>query len=70
MNKADKMMNKQEITDLFSEQWSNAACCGYVIRACKSINLDKATTDHILKGLQDAFEAVTVEQAEKIYCDF
>jgi hypothetical protein len=70
MDKRDKMMNKKEIMDLLSEQWSNAACCGYVIEACTSLRLDKSMIDSILKGLRDSFEIKTVKQAEKIYYDY
>ena len=70
MDKRDKMMNKKEIMNLLSEQWSNAACCGYVIEACTSLRFDKSMIDSILKGLYDSFEIKTVKQAEKIYYDY
>ncbi|NLU25528.1 MAG: hypothetical protein GXW99_12665 [Clostridiales bacterium] len=69
MDKRNKMMDKKEIMELLNEQWSNAACCGYVIKTCTSLKLDKSIVNLILKELRNSFEIVTVEQAKKIYYD-
>lgn len=70
MDKRDKMMDKKEIMDLLSEQWSNAACCGYVIEACSSLRLNKIMVDSVLRELRNSFEIMTVEQAKKVYRDY
>jgi hypothetical protein len=70
MDKQDKMMDKKEIMELLSEQWSNAACCGYVIETCTSLRFDKSMVNLILKELRNSFGIMTVEQAKKVYYDY
>jgi|GEM_PF-1424578 len=66
-------IGKQNITQkdildyLCDEQWSNAACCGYVILACENLGYNKKQIEHLINSMQDAFNLKTVEQAKQKY---
>jgi len=52
---------------LGSNTWSNAACCGYVLLACKNLGYTKQESRNLLKAVNAAFENYTIQQAEKEY---
>ena len=55
---------------LCDEQWSNAACCGYLILACKQLGYDQTQIELLLNSLQYAFDRRTVDQAKKAYYEY
>ncbi|MPN38836.1 hypothetical protein SDC9_186361 [bioreactor metagenome] len=52
---------------LDSDTWSNAACCGYVLLACKNLGYTKQESRNLLEAVNAAFENYTIQQAEKEY---
>lgn len=52
---------------LGSHIWSNAACCGYVLLACKNLGYTKQESSNLLEAVNSAFENYTIQQAEKAY---
>ena len=54
---------------LGSDTWSNAACCGYVLLACKNLGYTKQKSKSLLEAVNVAFENYTIQQAEKEYYD-
>lgn len=52
---------------LGSDIWSNAACCGYVLLACKNLGYTKQESRNLLEAVNAAFENYTIQQAEKEY---
>lgn len=61
------LITKSELKELLGEGWSNAACCGYVIKVCENLGLNEIEFKRIIKLLKLMFEKYTVEEAEKIY---
>ena len=54
--------------DLFEgDLWSNAACCGYLLLACKMGGVSTQNSRLLLEALEAAFGNYTVQQAEKEY---
>lgn len=56
-------------TLLGSDIWSNAACCGYVLLACKNLGYTKKESRSLLEAVNAAFGNYTIQQAEKEYYD-
>ena len=52
---------------LTSEQWSNASCMGYVIKACKSLDYSDKEISALLQALNMMFSNFTFEEAEEEY---
>lgn len=52
---------------LLSEEWSNAACCGYVILACNELGYSEQRVHDILSAMYDKFESYSVKQAKEKY---
>lgn len=52
---------------LGSDTWSNAACCGYVLLACKNLGYTKQESRNLLEAVNSAFKNYTIQQAEKEY---
>jgi hypothetical protein len=52
---------------LGSDIWSNSACCGYVILACKNIGYTNQEIRSLLEAVNVAFGNYTIQQAEKEY---
>jgi len=67
MSVQQKMTQNEVLSYLCDEQWSNAACCGYLIFACENLGYSSAQTDNILNSMQDVFNRKTVEQAKQKY---
>jgi len=66
-------MSKTEFMELvksLSEEWSNDACRGYLILACKKLNYSKKQTQELLDAMKIAFDWTSVKEAEEIYCKF
>ena len=45
--------------------WSNEACRGYCVEAMENAGLDQATIEKVNRGLSQAFDELTVEEAER-----
>ena len=52
------------------EGWSNAACMGYVIHACRTLELPDEEIMDLLRALRSAFTNLTTAEAEQIYLDY
>lgn len=63
------MQDKQTLSSLSevlkNDMWSNAACSGYVILACKNLRYTKAESKKILEALDVVFSNYTLQEAEK-----
>jgi len=64
------LCEKDVLRLLCDDQWSNAACCGYLIYACEGLGCTKEQTDTLLALMQDAFNRKTLDQAKTKYYDF
>lgn len=64
---SENLITSKELKELLEENWSNAACYGYVIKACEKIGLSECDMKKIIKQLKLMFEKYTVEEAKKIY---
>ncbi len=53
-----------EVLDMVSV-WSNEACQGYCAEAMERAGLDRATMDKVRRCLHEAFDELTVEEAER-----
>ena len=49
---------------------THLACCGYLIRACKSLDYSRTQTDKLLSAMEAAFEQYSIEQAKNIYMKY
>ena len=45
--------------------WTNDACYGYCLAAMEKAGLDRATMEKVRRGLHEAFDELTVEEAER-----
>ena len=52
---------------LTSGQWSNVACMGYVIKACKSLDYSEKEISALLQALNMMFSNFTLDEAEEEY---
>ncbi len=50
--------------------WSNDACKGYAIRACKSLGYSREQTKTLLQAMGWAFDDISVDEAVLEYVDF
>ncbi len=50
--------------------WSNAASCGYCIKALQAAGIDRKTILTVLYELDRAHETITVPDAEQVLQDF
>lgn len=58
------LMLGSEVLDMVSI-WSNEACRGYCVDAMERAGLDRETIGKVLSGLHEAFDELTVEEAER-----
>jgi hypothetical protein len=59
-------MDKESLREMLcGEQWSNAACCGYLLLACDNLNLDKTQIEALLSSMKAMFDSCSVESAKK-----
>ena len=52
------------------EGWSNAACMGYLIHACRTLELPDDEIISLLNALRSAFTNLSVAEAEQVYMDY
>lgn len=55
---------------LCSDQWSNAACCGYLIIAGKTLGLSNELLQALLNAMENAFERYSVEHAKTKFMNY
>lgn len=67
MNKQNKEVSFQFAQKMLFDEWSNSACCGYLISACKSLKYTNKEICTIIKSLNNAFNNISVDDAKKIY---
>ncbi len=67
MENGQEQSAKNLIQLICEEQWSNAACCGYMRIACKILDYSEKQTEELLSAMQIAFGNYTVEYAKKKY---
>ena len=61
-------MNRDDFFKLLtSGQWSSAACMGYVIKACKSLEYSDKEISELLQALNMMFSNFTLDEAEEEY---
>jgi len=51
--------------DMFFDDWSNDACCGYVLFACRNIKASESLIDDLIKELNISFNSISVDEAKK-----
>lgn len=49
------------------EQWSNYAALGYLIDAAERKGFSKEEIQKLVRGMQGAFDELTIAEAEKVY---
>jgi hypothetical protein len=60
---AEELMGVQPI-------WTNAACRGYMIAALENVGMDREAIVKMMRGLGQAFDELTVEEAEQKWRSF
>ena len=64
-------MNRDDFCNLLNiNQWSNAACMGYVIKACKYLDYSVVEISRLLEMLNTMFSNFTVEEAAEEYRNY
>ena len=64
-------MDRNELLGMLgSVGWSNSACMGYVIQACRALDYPESEISALLKALKAMFSNHSVEEAEQTYRDF
>lgn len=58
------LMLGSEVLDMV-DVWSNEACQGYCLAAMKKAGVDANVAEKVIRGLHDAFDELTVEEAER-----
>ena len=64
-------MNRDDFFNLLcANQWSNAACMGYAIKACKSLDYSEKEIRAFVTTLNAMFSNYTLEEAEEEYRNY
>lgn len=64
-------MNKNDFLSLMgTDYWSNTACMGYVIKACKNLDYSEEEISTLLETISAMFSNFTIEEAEREYIEF
>ena len=59
------------ISALFgSDKWSNSACCGYVILACKNLGYTKQESQNLLEAVNSNSRTIRYNSNELIYLGY
>ena len=67
MSNGQACSNDNILSYLCDEKWSNNACCGYVLMACKALGYSDEQKRELLSAVNDAFGNYTVSEAEQKY---
>ena len=64
-------MNRDDFANLLAaNQWSNAACMGYAIKARKSLDYSEKEISEFVITLNAMFSNYTLEEAEEEYRNY
>ena len=64
-------MNRDDFLNLLcANQWSNAACMGYAIKACKALDYSEKEISEFVTALNAMFSNFTLEEAEEEYRNY
>lgn len=64
-------MNRDDFFNLLcANQWSNAACMGYAIKACKALDYSKKEIREFVITLNAMFSNFTLDEAEEEYRNY
>ena len=64
-------MNRDDFFNLLcANQWSNAACMGYAIKACKALDYSEKEISEFVITLNAMFSNFTLEEAEEEYRNY
>ncbi|MER2149898.1 MAG: hypothetical protein ABS987_12220 [Ruminococcus sp.] len=64
-------MNRDDFFNLLcANQWSNAACMGYAIKACKVLDYSEKEISEFVITLNAMFSNFTLEEAEEEYRNY
>lgn len=64
-------MNNEEFLNLIQTQgWSNSACSGYAILACRNLGFTQSEITDFIHMLNSTFGNYSIEEAEKVYLNF
>lgn len=64
-------MNRDDFFNLLcANQWSNTACMGYAIKACKALNYSEKEISEFVTTLNAMFSNFTLEEAEEEYRNY
>ena len=64
-------MNRDDFFSLLSaNQWSNAACMGYAIKACKALNYSEKEISEFVITLNAMFSNFTLDEVEEEYRNY
>ncbi|MGN0503057.1 MAG: hypothetical protein ACI4HN_09035 [Ruminococcus sp.] len=64
-------MNNEEFLELIQPQgWSNSACLGYAILACRNLGFTGCEITDFIDMLNSTFGNYSIEEAEKVYLNF
>lgn len=64
-------MNRDDFFNLLcANQWSNAACMGYAIKACKALDYSEKEISEFVTALNAMFSNFTLEEAEEEYRNY
>ena len=58
----------KELAELLAKEtsiWTNDACYGYCIRAMEMAGFERKDIEKVRRGLKEAFDELTVEEAER-----
>jgi hypothetical protein len=70
MNIGQKPLPGNIVQSLCEEQWSNNACCGYALIACKALGYSEKQIGEFLSALNNAFGNYSVERAKEKYMNY
>lgn len=67
--KKNELLPKEQAEFLFEvlSIWSNDACMGYCIRAMENAGFDEEHIRSAVRGMHQAFDELTKEEAEEVY---
>lgn len=64
------MKIKENYLSALTQSWSNEACIGYAIVACRNLDISQNQTNEIISQLKIAFSNYTLEDAKSIYMNY
>ncbi len=56
-----------KITAMLAQQWSNNACCGYVVMAMENCGFSEKDIVQVVSKLHELFDSETLEDVKTYY---